>query len=208
MALYRFDIRGLALGQQVQNTFFYSGVNALLTGYDTAAAPVLAAYWRDTYLTDYLSGLSVHYFAETIRVTGVNMSNESISPFPYELAISGQGAVVGDADGAALCAILAFRTNFPSEGATPGVPKRSYIAYGPLGTASITLNQGTSFGGVVEENILTFMTGSVFSGGNELIPYRIGTPSPGVPARLGVVEDAVIRPKARWRDSRAYKATG
>lgn len=200
------------LDQEIVNVLYYAP-----TVVDPASAldPLERASFLTEFeadpLTVFVAGMYDQYEVTELQATAVNESNETTSDYAVVRAVSVNGANGGPADSLGLAMIIGFQCSYPFTGAPVGVrvPRKSYIAYGPMVSSFIDNDGGILVPTLVKTSIGASLTASVLADTNTWMPVRVGVvgPESGTPA-VGKVDSVIFRPYARPRKSRMKRANG
>lgn len=205
---YKVLLAGYADGQNVGNILYYGNdVGDPFTEWDPAYAADLGDALVESLDGVYTDPLPTTYTLNTVRVTGIDSHGVTISDTYVDVpaGISGDQAVATDTPG--ICAIIRFTCyKTPDAGR---VPKRSYIAYGPLHSTWVANNGELSSDFKAAVAPLQTLLGSNIVGGlTEYRPVRIGRTAPDEPTAIGNVVAVPLAPFARVRKSRMFTASG
>lgn len=202
---------GQCQGQEVVNILYFteeSGDPAIAA--DPAERAILGAEVMTTLLPLFAEQLSNFYTTTEIQVSCVNEANV-YDPYTYTVYVPAAqvGVATGAISGAGECGIVGFQCSYPFAGAPVGlrVPKKSYLAYGPMVNDDID-NDGAvlwSFDG--KANIAAALTDPLNAGGTIWLPIRIGVDGPNGPA-IGKVDGVIFRPYKSSRESREVRPNG
>jgi hypothetical protein len=201
---------GTAQGQEIVNIFYYAETNGDTTkALDPDIRLELAQYFDGTTLPSFVQQISNFYAATELQVSAVNELNQATSNYTVFFPSSESGAVSGDVDGVGQVGIIGFQVSYPFVGAAVGqrVPKKSYIAYGPLVSADVGNGGLIEWDGLVSDDIASALKDTITLSDSAWHPIRIGTNVDGVGA-LGWVENVIFRPYVRPRKSRMVRANG
>jgi len=178
---------------------------------DPTTRQALLTAFATNQLANYTALLTANYTATELQATCVNHLNE-VNPLTYtvSLAVDQDGPLGGEQDGAANVGIIGFQLSPDVVDAPPGLrlPKRSYIAYGPL-PSSMIANDGSTLWvspgrGEMEEALTSPL--AVLDG--DALPIRIGVPNEVGVGAIGTVQSVIFRPFSSDRKSRRRRPNG
>lgn len=196
--------------QEIVNIFYFAEAagfgNAAL---DPAIRQAFALAYEGSHLPGFVGQLSDLYTATELQVSAVNELNVPTSSYTIFQSVSEIGAVAGATDSPGMVGIIGFQVSYPFVGAAVGqrVPKKSYIAYGPLVSDDIGSGGLVAWDPAAEPALTASLVDNVTLIGTDWHPIRIGTNVAGVGAS-GWVEGVIYRPYVRPRKSRMKRANG
>jgi hypothetical protein len=218
MSFYQITLDGRYANQDVKNILWYRDATLFADGLelfgmlDALANTVKDSVWASRSPT-FIGGRGMKdlmlqdYNLASITVLAYSNGSSLLSDTPFVLPVAEAGNVAGASNGPATCCILKANLE-PSFGPGIGLPKRGYLALGPLNDASIG-NTGligasdvadwNSLGQVLAANLVTTLPASVF------FPIRVKiTRVLGVITSIGYkdVSDWTCNPIAKFRRSR------
>lgn len=205
---YKIVLSGTASGQGITNILYYANVLASTVPQDSVSRLDFINEWYTTVGADWLDIFPSSYTLNSITGTVVDDDNSTISTFPVGIDV-GEAGTGGTTLGQVYeCAIVTFRLSTPSGVASNIVPRRSYVALGPLvaGTLAATGQYFPPVGW--DESVGTALGSTITSGGVVFSPYRVGSEDAPGSARVGLVSSLIIRPFASTRRSRKIRPTG
>lgn len=212
---YKVLLRGAAVGQEVNNILYYAPIDPSNEDFNEDDAADLGEAVGSAWSTQIMPLLSGIYNFEGTDVTKVDERGEILSPFVVSVPGTGTGGSGNNVDGPGNVLIAKFNCTPVSQATGHPVPRRSYVAVGPLVTESI----GTS-GLIVNQEAWQTACAAAFTQGHlintlQFLPYRVGrqgAPTPeepaGRPAGVGRVHSIIARPYASYRRSRLFSPTG
>lgn len=213
MALhYAVSINGTCVGQQVQNTLYFGRADSGDVEEGQQATDELSAAVEAQILPLLTSCLPGHYSLESLSIKIVNSINEPVGAFPVEYPLNGTGTRGGTIDGAGRCAILSLKCYGFGAGQPTRIPKRSYLAIGPITSEDIGID--SSLSSAMGDAIFALGVGIVdFSavvgtGAAEVISTRVGVENKDGIGAEGTVAMAIVRPFVKNRSSRTPSAKG
>lgn len=199
---YKVVAEGLAQDQVVSNIFYYVNDSTDTALFDTAVMGDLATAFDEQVLGVMCSGISTEYVGSQITVSVVDEDNTVVSPYEVFVGSEQVGAVSGATPGVGSCAIYGFRVGPFGPNPATRVPKRSYIALGPLSIAHIAADGEYTASGTIRNNITLALSSVVEGVLAGFRPVRVGRPSGGSVPSWGYVVGSVSRPNVSSRKSR------
>lgn len=212
---YKVVIRGVSGGQEINNILYYAPIDPSPETFNEDDANDLGAAVNAAWMTSMMGLLSNQYAFNGCDVSMVDEDGKILSPFVVSVTDTLNGGDSAAIDGPSRCVIMKFNCTTVSQATGHAVPRRSYVAVGPISTSHI----GTT--GVLL-NPAPWQTAAnlVLTQGHlintlQFLPYRVGrtpeataaNPNPS-PAGVGRVHSAVVRPYASFRRSRLFSPTG
>lgn len=209
---FRCAINGVVNTQQVLNVLYAGRPEGLEVEQSVQAYMDMGLAIEAQIMPALVACLPAAYNANSITITVVNGRNEPVSTFPYEYPINFQGLSTGSPSGTSQSAILALRCDNAYGGQSTRVPKRSYLAVGPIATAFISQD------GKLQSGIMPLLTalGAAIAAfntaagvqGDAIVSTRVGVPNQDDIGAEGKVVLAVPRPFISDRNSRRIRPTG
>lgn len=199
---YKVVAEGLAGDQVVDNIFFYVDESTDTAAFDPAKMGDLALAFDEQVLGVMCTGLSTEYAGQQITVSVVDESNVVTSPYEVFVGSDQVGAVSGATPGFGACAIYGFRVGPFGPNPAARVPKRSYIALGPLSIAHVAPDGEYTASGTIRNNITLALASVVEGVLGSYRPCRVGRPSGTSVPSWGYVVGSVSRPNTSNRKSR------
>lgn len=205
---YEVTLHALAGDEDIVNILYYQV-------WPQATAPFLPNVMGE--LADAVATLVLPKIAEgvhescvwdEVRVRIINEQHEHTDPYPIIFPVSVTGSGATGVPSRAACAIAAFNlVPYPDQG-SDRLPKRSYLALGPILESQID-DDGRLLWTAQYKTELQAALSSTLSGNTEdYAPVRVGVPNAqGVPSR-GRVAAAVVRPFISFRRSRLTRQRG
>lgn len=205
---------GQAEGQEIVSIFYFDplGAPAGLAG-DATFRSQFGELWDTRFKQIMDPLLSADYAGTEHSITVVNVRNETISDYAVIVPNTAVGEVAGGSDTVAMCAIVGQRCGAYSTGPGIRVPKKSYLALGPLASANIG-DQGLLLWNVSEKQSVVNLCRTPLDGltgeieGITFRLVRVGVPNKDNIPGVGIVQDAIVRPYTRPRESRLFSANG
>lgn len=212
MPFFRVTLDGVHVGQNIVNVLWYRTTFPVPTlgdflGYAEAlAAEVEESVWDNGAPDCLKSTMLSTYTLQNIVVNGVDDDGAFISTDPYVLPVNEAGGWAQTSDSSALCAIMKANLE-PAFGPGIGLPRRGYLAIGPLASIGVENNGLLSatvqdaliaLGLLLAANITTEFPPGVF------YPCRVRRNPTGLPFPFGYRDVSSFVPRARvsWRRSR------
>ncbi len=200
-------IRGLCNGQNITNILYFRMVSE--DGDPTALAVDFAGGLQADFVPVWLATMSVHYSLVSLDIQLYDAQWNKLLFLPYPSIVGANGTVAGDLAGPAQVAIIKFSLD-PTSALVPSdtaKPKRSYLAFGPIGEDNILDNgafQGNTYTGGSLAALLFFLSEDHDFGGDIGVahPERVGSPSSIGQRASMLVTTASFRGKASFRRSR------
>lgn len=205
---YRVSVEGTATAQSIANILYYVDDATGTAVFDPTIMGDLALAVVNMWGSDVAPHLSSLYSGTLVQVTLIDEEQTTLSPYGVDAANTASGADSGDLDTPGVSVVVGFRTTFMSEGQTARVPKRSYLALGPIVSTRVANNglQQLSAGAItdIEEALARTLEGIE----TNFRPCRVGRVSPENGPSFGEVVDAQVRPFATFRRSRITRPSG
>lgn len=200
---------GEAEGQEIVNIFYFVPDDELSDLPLSVIERVdLGAQWNVAFDTTMSPLLSADYVGREHQLTTVNLANETISDFAVSLPNTCQGSVAGGSDTVALAAIVGQQCVAYGTGPGIRVPKKSYLALGPLASANIGDEGLLLWNSAERQSVVNMCYGTRDTQTAVWSPVRVGVlNAAGVPA-VGRVVSAIVRQYCRPRKSRLFRANG
>lgn len=205
---YKLVLSGTASTQGITNTLYYSNAGSSQVDTDPVARLNFLTQWYASVGDEWLDIFPSSYTLNSITGTVVDDDNSTISTFPVGIDVGASGTG-GTALGQVYeCAIVTFRLSTPAGVIGNIVPKRSYVALGPLvaGTLAATGQYFPPAGW--DETVGTALNSTITSEEVVYSAYRVGSEDAPGNARVGIVSSLIIRPYASTRRSRKIRPTG
>lgn len=212
---YKVVLRGAASGQEINNILYYAPAVPTGETFSEADAAALGAACNSAWKASLMTGLASQYAFQGCDVSMVDEDGRILSPFVVSVSDSGAGGDATAPETVAMVLIAKFNCTAVAEAAPHPVPRRSYLAVGPVGANT----QGAS-GLVTDVSMWNTAFTAVFTQGHlinatQYLPYRVGrtvepsTENPtGTLAGVGRVHSVVCRPYVSFRRSRLFSPTG
>lgn len=206
--IYEATVQMSAGGQGINNILYYEAAGTPEIPWDPATALALAEDVRDAWITNGMPSLTSTTTLTGVAVRALNQLREVISTFTQNVSASTVGSVVASVDTPATVAIIGFQLIAAGLPEFPRVPKRSYIALGPISSNWIADN-GVVTIPVANRDLLTaLLTQGHAPNATPMNAVRLGTPNELGQPSLGVISGVLYRPFASFRRSRLTPPTG
>lgn len=212
---YKVALRGVAAGQEIINVLYYAPIDPSSEAFIEADASDLGAAVNAAWKAEIMPALASTYVFQGSDVSMVDEDGRILSPYVVSVSDTGNGADATAPETVGMVLIAKFNCTPVSQVPGHDVPRRSYLAIGPVSSAVM----GAS-GLVASPSSYTSIFTDAFTQGhliNTLLyyPYRIGRtktataedPNPP-PAGVGRVHSVVCRPYVSFRRSRLFSPTG
>ena len=205
---------GLAEGQEIVNIFYYAPSD-ILSGW--ALSPVAReefyAEWMPMVKAVLDPLLSADYVGSEVYMSAVTVSNTEAGGYPSIFPNTVAGEVAGGSDTVALAAIVAQRCREYAAGPGIRVPKKSYLAFGPLASANVGDNGLLLWNDAEKATVVDLCSANVELSEGESAPLiwspvRVGVLNQDNIPAVGYVETALVRQYCRPRKSRLFRANG
>jgi hypothetical protein len=224
MSFYQVTLNGRYADQDIVNILWYRDATLFAAGLeffgllDALAATVEDTVWASR-SPAFIGGRGMQdvmlegYTLETISIMAYTDGAALLSDTPFVRPVGEAGLVAGNSNGPAT--VINLRANLePSFGPGIGLPKKGYLALGPLSDGSVgqtghigatDINDWNAFGEVLASNLVTVLPASVF------FPIRVKivrAPLVGTILSIGYkdVSDFIAQPIAKFRRSRLPEA--
>lgn len=206
--IYECAVTGEAFGEEIINVLYYANLSPTNNGWDPARASALGEAVGTAWFNNAKGTLPTQYTLQSVKVRGLDYNRNVVSTYTIEVPASGAGTRSFSMAGAGPVGIIAFQTGPAAEFEAERVPRRSYIAIGPLTDAQV-MDDGKVLWSAQEKTDLTaLLTQGHLAGGVNMVPVRLGVPnSLGQPA-IGAVDGVLFRPFASFRRSRMVSPKG
>lgn len=200
--------KGIFQGQEIVNLLYYAIDGQPNFPFDVAQMTDLAETVALEVLTQSNNVLPSTFAWTEVGVTIVDERGVTVSPFEVVEQVNLPGSLVEDTDGQAQVAIVSFQV-VPRLGTPAGVPpKRTYIALGPLVSASVNAQGQLTWNSTLKAQVAGYYSTPIEGNLANYVPVRVGRqPSPALPT-YGDVVGAVVRPYSSFRRSRLVRPSG
>lgn len=205
---YKVVVQGTAMGQDINNILYYSTATPDVVSWDADAAAELGQDVADAWVETALPLLPAEYSFSGTVVSMVNEDGVTISPFTVPVADTGTGGSASAIGTVAQVLIYKFNCNPATLVNAHPVPRRSYIAFGPMLESQINPGgQIATPAGFQTMGDALFTQGHLVGAAN-LVPYRVGRTVGSTQAGVGRVVSGIVRPFSSFRRSRLTRPTG
>lgn len=205
---YKCVLRATAGGQEINNILYYGSLTPTDMPFDESDASDLADAVGSAWMTQLTPNLPTAYTLDSVDVSMVDEDGVTVSDFVITRDVNLSGGNAGVTEGFAFVAIAKFNCYTVAEAAPHPVPRRSYLAVGPLHSNDVATNGALSTQSTWQEDISAAVTGSHLIGAGPLYPYRVGRTKGTSLAGVGRVASVTVRPFASFRRSRMQSPTG
>ncbi len=212
---YKVVIRAVCVGQEINNILYYAPIDPSNEEFNEEDAEDLGNAVASAWGTQFFPHLPAVYTLQGTDVSMIDETGETISPFVVSTSNSGTGTNPGSADGPGACIILKFNCTTVVQATGHSVPRRSYIAVGPVPTEAIGTSGLISSLPAWQTAAESALTQGHLINAVQMLPYRIGRDHPAsssdptnVPGGVGAVHSVIARPYASFRRSRMFSPTG
>lgn len=205
---YKIALEAVSSGQNVINVLYYGDATAADVPFDPAIMGALALDVWGVVDGPLLALVGTTYQAQRAVVTVVNERNEVQSPYEVEVSISGTGTGSGSVESPALAYIIGFRVGTYAKEPQPRVPRRSYLAVGPVPSGLVLDTGAVTASTAAQEALEDALSQDVTSGSNIYEPVRVGVVNAANEPAVGEVVDALFRPFVSFRRSRLFTPQG
>lgn len=207
--VYRVQMRGSAQSQKIQNTIYYSNATGASSTFSSTRASDIADHVETNVLPVIALAISSQMTFTSLVVDTVNHLGIQQSPITYERSVSIVGIRGGGLDSVALAAVIAFQCIERNTGQSMRVPKRTYIALGPI--TSLDTNDDQTYTPTEEallEDVADALFAGLTAGATTYFATRMGVANSSGNGAEGFVQDVLVRPKATFVRSRMAPPTG
>jgi hypothetical protein len=196
------------IGQVIANILYYVNLAAPSAAWTPEIAQGLADAGAAHVSGNLMSEMPVGVTGELVEVRALDEFRSVLSTFTVQANITTDGGQPGTLGGAANCGIVNFRM-LPS--GVPGitrVPRRSYIAFGPLQEESVSPTQQWLLDVLLEGFIESYLTNSYTVLGDLYTACRLGVPTTLGGPSLGIVNGITFSNFTSFRRSRLIPPDG
>lgn len=205
---YKAVVQGTALGQEINNILYYSTLAPDALGWDAGVAADLGQSIADAWVETALPLLPTEYQFEGVVMSMVNEDGVTTSPYTVPVSDTGTGASASAIGTVAQVLIYKFNCDPVTLINPHPVPRRSYVAFGPMLESQINPNgQIATPAGFQTMGDALFTQGHLI-GATEYLPHRVGRTVGSTSAGVGRVVNGIVRPFSSFRRSRLFKPTG
>jgi hypothetical protein len=205
---YKCLIRGTTGAQEINNILYYAPVIPSELAFNPDDAADLGAAVGSAWMTQLGSGLPTTYTCESVDVSMVDEDGVTVSPYVVPSLIGIDGQATGVTEGFGGVAIAKFNCTPVAEAPGHPVPRRSYIAIGPLTNDDTASNGALSTQATWQTRATAATTQGHLINAVSFVPYRVGRTELGSVAGVGRVVAVIVRPFASFRRSRIQRPTG
>lgn len=171
----------------VVNILYYANDPQFPTDYTGGEMTQLGEGVRDAYNNSLLQYMATGVRVDNVTISQVNELN--VATGVNTIIVGGTGAVAsgGESDGRAVAIPIGFLLERVIDVNPIRVPKRSYIAHGPLASTSVTSDGEFAPSSGYRTALVQVFTQGHLVGVNEFKPYRLGVNDPNLLPAVGQV---------------------
>lgn len=206
--IYEATVHYSAQGQELNNVLYYCENTALQQPFSSTDALSLATEVRDLAITNIMPALPSTTSLTGVSVRGLNELRQVISTFTQTVAANSPGSVVGSSDTPGIVQIIGFQLLAGTVPGFPRVPRRSYVALGPMVSNFLNDDGFSTLPAGNRTNIALFLTTAHLINAISYVPCRLGVPNDLGQAALGIVVGTIFRNYMSFRRSRLIPTTG
>lgn len=203
-AIAKMVIEGTALDQTIVSVLYYGGEDGLPANdlFDPAVLEAMAAAWAEENADLWAAMLPDTFTLDYLRMSSLNDRGVTISDNEVLFAVGVPGARDDASDGLDNYIVMR-QANTSAYTEVGGSVKRSYVAYGPIGSEFIENNKDLTLGGETFANaVLPIFTTPLTVGLNDFAPVRLARRPDPLVKGLGIVTAASWRRRLGARESR------
>jgi hypothetical protein len=205
---YKCLVKGTAAGQAVNNILYYSTVAPDAIVWDASVATALGQAVVDAWEESALNAYPQAYAFSGVDVSMVDEDGEVSSPFTVSVVGTGAGVYSDLLATPGITAILKFNCSPAVLVNARPVPKRSYLAIGPLAEGWVADDGLYTQASRTAQYVGPAVTQGHLIGATPFVPYRVGRTEGARVAAVGLVVSSVVRPYASFRRSRLRRPSG
>lgn len=204
---YKAVLRAIVGPEEFNTILYYGTLVPSVSTFDPQIAEDLGTAIGAAWNAEIVPAQPTQYNFQSIDMSMVDQDGVTTSPYVVTVPTPGVGAVTSTLDTYAQVLIAKFNCT-PLAETGHAVPRRSYIALGPLSSEMIApggiLLQQASWQTRLEDAT----TQGHLVGATSYVPYRIGRTKDGRAAGNGRVVAVTVRPYTSFRRSRLVSPTG
>lgn len=209
---YKTVVRSSAGTQLISNILYFASADGNDVLFSADALNELNDAIAADIIPTYANTISSVATVEELVTTVIDEDNKAVGFFDVRKSISVPGTTSNVVDSYAACAILALTCTPLSSTQTLRVPKRSYLALGPVGTNLLAEN-----GAIVSAHLvavqslgaaLVAFSPTLVSTGQTINSVRVGVPNKTGLSSVGAVVSATARPFMSFRRTRMTSPSG
>ncbi len=205
---YKCVLRGTAGAQEINNILYYSSLVPTDFPFNEDDASDLGLAVGTAWMNELQSSLPSAYTLDSVDVSMVDEDGVTVSDFVITQDINRSGGNAGVTEGYGAVCIAKFNCHTVAEAAGHPVPRRSYLAIGPLHSNDTGSNFALLTQAAWQTAVSAAVTGNHLIGISPLYPYRVGRTKGTSLAGVGRVASVTVRPFASFRRSRLQSPTG
>lgn len=206
--IYEVTIDAACEGQQINNILYYAHLAPTNNGWDPDRAADLGAAVNVAWQAEALWLLPSQYEFFGCSIRGLDLDRVPVSTYPVGVGMLDNGNLTSDIETPGLCAIAAFDLVTATEYESERVPRRSYIALGPLTQGQVTDEGRLTLDGTNQSDMEALLEQGHFVDGVQMSPVRLGFDNAAGQPGIGAVANARFRPFASFRRSRLRRPSG
>lgn len=201
-------INGLAGGQSFANLLYYAYEEGVEAPWTSALVGAFMTEWAEQYLTIWLAAMPEVYTLVSLVGRVVDTRGVVISDNAVEVPVAEVGLLLQTINGPFQTAIIRLPT-VRAEAVGARAMKRSYLAFGPLGSTTMEEDGALVLGALgYLGDVADAISAQITVGVDVFVPIRVGrTAAPEDPA-VGIVTDGIVDPFGSFRKSRKRRANG
>lgn len=212
---YKTTLRAIVSNQEVVNVLYYAPQIPTNLTFDPDVAQDLGEAVGLAWLNQMQAAMVTQYNHQSVDVSMVDDDGVTVSDYIVSVPSVWSGARALTLDTYAQVAIAKFTCATVAESAPHRVPRRSYLAIGPVPSEDIAPGGIYLFQSTLQAALSAATTGGHLIGATSYVPYRVGrtvapstTDPDGILAGVGRVVSLTVRPYTSFRRSRLISPTG
>jgi hypothetical protein len=205
---YKTVLRGTAGSQEINNILYYAPLIPTDLAFDEQDASDLADAVGAAWMDELGTLLPTSYTLDSVDTSMVDEDGITVSDFVVSRDINVSGTNANVTEGFGAVAIAKFNCYTVAEASPHPVPRRSYLAVGPLNSTDTATNFALSTQANWQLAVSNAVTGNHLIGITPMYPYRVGRTKGASLAGVGRVASVTVRPFASFRRSRLQSPTG
>lgn len=186
----------------IVNILYYSNMPSSPIGFSAADMQGLGEAVRDAWKDSVTPYLAEGYRVDVITVSQINEANQVTGSMSIQVAGAGNVGNGGPSDGRGVTIPVSFLLERVPDVNPLRVPKRSYVAIGPLGSNSVDSDGNFTPGSFQHDGIEDALTVGHLAGATLFEPYRVGVAHDDLPPAVGKVMGVRIARRISVRRSR------
>lgn len=206
--IYEVTLDAACEGQQINNILYYANLAPTNNGWDPDRAADLGAAVNVAWQAEALWLLPDTYEFFGCSLRGLDINRAPVSTYPVGAGLLDNGNLTTDNETPGIVAIAAFDLITATEYESERVPRRSYIALGPLVQSQVTSEGRLTLDGTNQADMEALLEQGHFVDGVNMSPVRLGFQNAAGQPAIGAVVNARFRPFASFRRSRLRRPSG